>query len=449
MSWNKQEGNAVTETISGDLTNHISKYGFTLQNDKTSEYITQNIDNYVNIEKNGNITSVSLQQVDDSSYYKLNMNLNNNDTISESVITIKSKNIIGTNNLTYTLKQIFGKKIWLKLFSNDEFISDKYYAIKINTETIYLYNTPEYNSASTIKNSENAPIYTGSVGNTIDIFLQPKYGIASNLGFIDNYTITDPIQYNISRNDISNGNYVIASINEPYINDLKINVGYSEGIPDIEAIFKFENSEYPTINLHIVNDLIQFIYTFKLYLKYDQDHPASEPLGYIFNIFQFSITCGNPAGENEKFKIDSTELSNEDFIEIANIISSRDSNTLTINNRSTELHQEKISQEPVFTISYNLYISYNNNEEKILVHDNNTDFYTQNGGTLSKIQNYQSGKTYYSYIHNSKLVVTNKLEPGLIENNFDLELCTDRKDRKFIFNTQISRNFIFSFEFNN
>ena len=30
MSWNKQEGNAVTETISGDETNYTSKYGFTL-----------------------------------------------------------------------------------------------------------------------------------------------------------------------------------------------------------------------------------------------------------------------------------------------------------------------------------------------------------------------------------------------------------------------------------
>ena len=43
MSWNKQEGNSVTETISGDVSNYISKYGFTLQNDKTSEYITQNV----------------------------------------------------------------------------------------------------------------------------------------------------------------------------------------------------------------------------------------------------------------------------------------------------------------------------------------------------------------------------------------------------------------------
>lgn len=323
MSWNKQEGNNVTETISSaDLTEYTSKYGFTLQNDETSEYITQNIDNYVNIEKNGNITSVSLQQVDDSSYYKLNMNLNNNDTISESVITIKPKNIRGTNNLTYTLKQIFGKKIWLKLFSNDnKFISDKYYAIKINTETIYLYNTPVYNSASTIKNSENAPIYTGSVNDNIDIYLQPKYGIASNLGFIDNYTTTNPIQYNISRIEEPQCTDIIGSTDESgKINDLKID-GYSESsenIPNMEAIFKFEKSEYPTINLHIVNDLIQFIYSFSIYLKYSENNLylksempyTNQSYGEFLVTIKFKDINGTISTENINLR------SNDEFIYI-------------------------------------------------------------------------------------------------------------------------------------
>lgn len=208
------------------------------------------------------------QNVSGKKLYKISYKYSNNDSVNDRTNTL----IIG-NTLRCIFKQAgnINNLIWL---ADDSDINQKYFAIKTQvgsteSQIISLYN---YNTG--IKKIFNTDAINQTTQNQdITIYLQPIFSNNSSNNIL--YIINDndeKCEYSISH---KSGSF-------PYtINNSKLKFNIPTNSSNINYTFDWTLTNYPTVHLHIVDNLIYIIYSITLWFKANEYTQLHSDQSYI------------------------------------------------------------------------------------------------------------------------------------------------------------------------
>lgn len=283
MAWKQIDTNTILQEIEYNAGLIISKYPLGIQKTVNTN------SSFININSNDNITLTTDDSENitnlDSSLFKVN--INNNDSslyyikfnITENTLQEERiKHIYiqqnSENKLILNIKQLSNTNIPIWIGSQD--ISTNFIAIQINNNLSELYNNTNYNNKIYYNNSIN----NNGALNNIDVSIQPVYNKDIVLYISD--TDLNNLDYSITQTPIPDSSFTYQKNNTDTSLNCKLNLVYDISTPTNKQYnFTFSKNN-KTVNIHIVNNLIMFIYKYKLWVQKIGEHRKAryENTGY-------------------------------------------------------------------------------------------------------------------------------------------------------------------------